>query len=342
MKNEAAGRAYGEPYGYVVNSNHFTVNNEPLGRQLLAWRECVSHMIDVIPSIEKIEQPFRASIDRYTIGDRLFTDCSSDALLLDRSISRISTDNLRGYMLHVFVEGGMEFMSVHGVQTRMSTRSCSIVFIDLNQPFRMLRNKCRMLSLFVSRAEVEAIFPNANTLHARVLENKTPLTHILIGQILALAQELPTMSLGKAAISFDTCVELILVAFGKHTNLQGNARAAVRAAMFDKVRRYIDSHLHQTTLSPENLMATLQLPRSTIYRLFEHEGGLETYIRNCRLREAADELVKFPTLSVQEIGYGLGFKSASDFTRAFRRAYELSPQEMRSNALERAHMLSLT
>ena len=75
MKNEAAGRAYGEPYGYVVNSNHFTVNNEPLGRQLLAWRECVSHMIDVIPSIEKSEQPFRASIDRYTIGDRLFTDC---------------------------------------------------------------------------------------------------------------------------------------------------------------------------------------------------------------------------------------------------------------------------
>jgi AraC-like DNA-binding protein len=76
------------------------------------------------------------------------------------------------------------------------------------------------------------------------------------------------------------------------------------------------------------------LKRATIYRWFEHEGGLGAYIRNRRLREAADELVCHPQRQVVEIAYGLGFKSPSDFTRAFRRAFDLSPQDMRARALD--------
>ena len=82
-------------------------------------------------------------------------------------------------------------------------------------------------------------------------------------------------------------------------------------------------------------LQALQLPRLTLYRLFEHEGGLGAYIRNRRLREAADELVKFPNLPVMDIAYGRGFKSASDFTPAFRRTYEIAPQDLRFIALER-------
>jgi AraC-like DNA-binding protein len=105
--------------------------------------------------------------------------------------------------------------------------------------------------------------------------------------------------------------------------------------MFDKARRYVQANLHRGMLSPETLVNALQLPRSTLYRLFEHEGGLGAYIRNCRLREAVDELVNFPNLPVAGIAYGLGFKSASDFTRAFRRAYGMAPQDLRVMALQR-------
>ncbi|WP_409518718.1 hypothetical protein [Paraburkholderia sp. LEh10] len=36
--------------------------------------------------------------------------------------------------------------------------------------------------------------------------------------------------------------------------------------------------------------------------------------------------MRFPQLQVMEIAYGLGLKSASDFTRAFRRAFDMSPK----------------
>ena len=86
------------------------------------------------------------------------------------------------------------------------------------------------------------------------------------------------------------------------------------------------------TSRPTSVVQALQLKRATIYRWFEHEGGLGVYIRNRRLREAADELVRFPHLQIAEIAYGLGFQSASDFARAFRRAFDMSPQDMRVRA----------
>jgi AraC-like DNA-binding protein len=104
-----------------------------------------------------------------------------------------------------------------------------------------------------------------------------------------------------------------------------------------QVRRYVDANLHQSELTPTSVVQALQLKRATIYRWFEHDGGLGAYIRNRRLREAADELVRFPHLQVTDIAYGLGFQSASDFTRAFRRAFDMSPQDMRARALILQH-----
>jgi AraC-like DNA-binding protein len=103
-----------------------------------------------------------------------------------------------------------------------------------------------------------------------------------------------------------------------------------RVVMVDQVRRYVQAHLCDDDLSPESVLSALQLPRSTLYRLFQHEGGLGAYIRHLRLRHAADDLIRYPHALVLDIAFGLGFKSASVFTRAFRRAYGMAPQEYRA------------
>jgi AraC-like DNA-binding protein len=72
--------------------------------------------------------------------------------------------------------------------------------------------------------------------------------------------------------------------------------------------------------------------------MFEHEGGLAAYIRNCRLREAADQLIQSPATPIIEIAYGLCFNSASSFTHAFRRAYGMAPQDFRALAPNREYL----
>ena len=105
-----------------------------------------------------------------------------------------------------------------------------------------------------------------------------------------------------------------------------------RALMFEDVRRYVRDNLQEDRLSPQNVIEALGLPRSTIYRLFEHEGGLGAYIQQLRLRVAADDLVRTPRVPIKDIGYSVGFKSAAHFTRAFRCAYDITPREMRRNS----------
>jgi AraC-like DNA-binding protein len=327
-----------KPLASGIVHSHFDTQKEALQQQLLAWRDRVGHIIDVLPSLAQIENPFSASIDRYAVGELVFTDCRSDALLLERSLARISTDSIRDYVFHVFMEGGVS--SVDGVYPQRSSVSnsaqspASILALDMNQPVRMQRSACRVLTFFVPGALVEAAFPDAAAIHGRVIENTTPLTQLLIEHVATLNQNLTRMSASEADSALRASTHLLVAAFGKQARLSGNARAAARSAMFVQARRYVDAHLHHAELSPESVLHALRLPRATLYRLFEHEGGFGAFIRNRRLREAADELVKFPHLAVMDIAYGLGFKSASDFTRAFRRTYGLAPQDLRAQAFE--------
>ncbi|WP_191487616.1 helix-turn-helix domain-containing protein [Pseudomonas sp. FEN] len=321
-------------FGALHAHDRFDVSSEPVANQLLAWRDRVGHVIDVLPSSRATTSLFSACIDRYKLGDRVFTDCSSDALLLERSIARISTDTVRDYVFQVFTQGAMESIRGRG-QENSTPAMASIVAMDMNQPIRMSRGRCRVLTFFVSRAVVEAALPHAESIHGRVFENTTPVTQLMIDHVATLSRKLPGMTATEATATFDTAVQLMLAAFSKQAKLGGHVRAAARSAMFDKARRYVQNNLYQPWLTPEYVLMAMQLPRATLYRLFQHEGGLGRYILNCRLREAADELVRYPDRQVIEIAYSLGFNSASAFTRAFRRGYDLSPQDHRLMAAQR-------
>lgn len=316
------------------NHDHFDVAAEPVANQLLAWRRRVGHVIDILPSSSTVDLPFKASIDLYKLNNRTFTDCSSDHLLLDRSVARISTDSQRDYVFQVYTEGGIESIKGAGLDSR-SPASASIMILDLNQPIRMQRSRCRVLTFFVPRPVIEQTLAHAESFHGRVLENKTPLTRLIIDHVAALSKSLPGMTENEAIQAFDVGIQLMLGAFAKQAKLGGTLRAAARSAMFDKARRYVKENLYEPWLTPESVLAELQLPRATVYRLFQHEGGLGRYIINRRLREAADELVRYPDRQVIEIAYSLGFNSASDFTRAFRRYYGMPPQEHRFMAIEK-------
>ncbi len=321
------------PLSPDIAHHHFDVAAQAPGRRLLAWREQVGHVVDVVPSRDALQQPFHASIDRYRVGHLMFTDCRSDAMRLERSLVRISRDNIRDFAFHVFLEGGVDGLSVrNGPRAGDEGEAARVLAVDLGQPVRMLRHACRMLTFFVPAELVQEVFPDPQAIHGRMLRDTLPLTRLAINQAAALGQSVRSLSAQQAQADITACVRLLLAAFGKEAGLAGNARAAVRAAMFGEVRRYIQANLHQAGLTPESVVQALRLSRPTVYRLFQHEGGLGAYIRHLRLRLAAEELVRYPHLAVMEIAYGLGFGSASDFTRAFRRAYDLPPQEFREQS----------
>ena len=310
--------------------SHFDVRNEPVSRQLLSWRERVGHVIDVVASRAQIEQPFQGVIERFVVDDIVFTDCWTDELLLERTIARISRDNVRTFAFHVFLEGGVEPLVVHSARRRGEFCREGILALDMDQPIQMRRQACRVITLFVPGALLQQFIADPAALHGRVLQRGSPMVRLIVEHVTALARRIGSIAIDEAQRSLAAIVQLLAAGFAHEAGLAGNARAAVRAAMFDNVRRYVQANLQDCDLSPESVLDALGLPRPTLYRLFQHEGGIGAYIRHLRLRQAADDLVRHPNLPVKDIAYGHGFKSASDFTRAFRRAYDMVPQDIRA------------
>lgn len=334
--NTAAGRP--APGSRIVHS-HFNVQAEAPRRQLLAWRDRVGHVIDVLPSRADLEKPFQASIDRYQAGELVLTDCRSDLMVLERSLTRISTDKVRDFVFQVFLEGGVEDVAVRA-RTRPGGSPhpvASVLALDMSQPVRMQRHACRVITFFVPGGLVEEVFPDPEAIHGRTIHGTAPRIRLIIEHVAALAQGIADLSADAAETAIREGALLLVAAFSRQALLSGNARAAARAAMLSRVRRYIRLHLLNPELSPETVLNALQLPRATLYRLFEHEGGLGAYIRHVRLRHAADSLAHKPHETVTRIAFELGFKSGSDFTRAFRRAYGMSPLDFRMQALGSSH-----
>jgi len=306
-----------------------------------AWQERMSTVCDVQPASKQADDTFSASVSRYVIDNLSLLDFRTAPNLSVRSLGRVSTESLRDISFSVYFEGPPgQFL---GGKARSDVPHIpqvpNILALDMDQPSTTRSFHGRLLLLFVPRALVERSFPDAASLHGRSIYATTPLTRLLIDHLVALKRQIVGLSKEEAHQALLTAVGLLCAAFSRQAGLSGDGRAAVRAAVYGQVRRHVEANLHDPNLTPESVLASLYLSRASVYRLFEHEGGLAAYIRNRRLRVAADHLVRFPHMEVRDIAAGTGFNDASSFTRAFRRAFDIAPRELHEYAplLQREH-----
>lgn len=110
------------------------------------------------------------------------------------------------------------------------------------------------------------------------------------------------------------------------------AQGAIDSVLFERARLYIETHQGEFDLTPERVAQGLRISRSNLYRAFESVGGVARFIQRKRLQAAYADLVATDNTQVQEIAYRHGFRLASDFTRAFRREFSISPREARERA----------
>ncbi len=312
----------------------FSVADEATELQMLAWSDYVGRILEVPLSRAQVANGFRGEIDTYALPDMIYLDSRTDPMSQLRTGARISRDSLRDYVFHVTVDGIAE--TVTGGTPQKSTQfTPGILALDMGQTMHMKRpTRARVLAFFLPRAVVEAAIPDAESIHGRVVAYTTPLAALLGDHLSMLYRDLPAMNDASAAAHLRICVQLILAAFQKQRRMSDSVRTAARAAMLARIRRYVQDNLYSAELSPDKILSVFPLARPTLYRMFEHEGGIYAYIRNCRLREAAETLARPRALAVANLASRLGFGSHSDFTRAFRRAYGIAPQEFRSMRLE--------
>ncbi|WP_431047287.1 helix-turn-helix domain-containing protein [Streptomyces sp. P1-3] len=103
-----------------------------------------------------------------------------------------------------------------------------------------------------------------------------------------------------------------------------------------RIRAYVQRNLHDPRLTPRTIAAAHHISTSYLHRLFrtEHET-IAAWIRRQRLERACRDLAD-PALcstTIHAIAAHWGFTRASDFSRAFRAAYGMTPKDYRHQAL---------
>jgi len=99
-----------------------------------------------------------------------------------------------------------------------------------------------------------------------------------------------------------------------------------------RAARCIEKYYVREQLSPQAIAATCGISVSYLHKLYRDTGrSLMEHVREVRL-DAADKLLKQPsgrTTTISEIAYAVGFKSLSDFSRAYKRRFGQAPTRSR-------------
>jgi AraC-like DNA-binding protein len=122
------------------------------------------------------------------------------------------------------------------------------------------------------------------------------------------------------------------------TETEGDLPPETRTrALTERIRAFARQNLHDPELTPPVIAAAHHISVSYLHRVFrEHERGetVAAWIRRQRLEGARRDLAD-PALAatpIHAVAARWGLPRASDFTRAFRRAYGMSPSEHRQHA----------
>ena len=97
------------------------------------------------------------------------------------------------------------------------------------------------------------------------------------------------------------------------------------------MRLFIEEHLSDPDLSAEQLEEVFGCSRASVYRLFEGDGGVMTYIRNRRLSQSHRTLLgrgADGSVSIEAVAERWGFQTSSHFRRAFKKRFGYAPSEI--------------
>jgi AraC-like DNA-binding protein len=118
------------------------------------------------------------------------------------------------------------------------------------------------------------------------------------------------------------------------TTACARARLADHEADHVKSRRkaaldYIDAHLGNEQLGPDEIAAAANASRASLYRLLATEGGIRTVLLKRRLDEALRLMLadNKDERSLMDIAKCCGFGGTSQFSRAFRARFGVPPRQ---------------
>ncbi|WP_171101227.1 AraC family transcriptional regulator [Ruegeria sp. HKCCD7255] len=214
---------------------------------------------------------------------------------------------------------------VNGETTRVAPGSLTVMDLSATRYCYCERSKVTYLAFRKSALQVTR-YPLRPMTH---FDSKTSVGRLMIANFLHLANEISHKSETCDASAINLFASLLVAAITDREELNSEDVHIERAKRI-RAEQYIFSRPLSLPLSIDEMCVAVGMSRSTLYRLFRADGGLQAYLTNLRLEYARDTLASSqPTRgAVTSVATRLGFLDTSSFVRSFRRRYDCKPSDV--------------
>lgn len=301
------------------------------------WQDSIGVFYDARPHGDP-DARFHFFADASHLGEAILTRYTCKVHNhYDRSPARIGRDGLDHVTLQVLLGGR------HGRRDAASNEYAEagdLIVADLAQAQATAAFDLDSFNLTFPRRMLAPLLKAPDEHNMRVVPGKAPLTALLRNHLASLHREAPRMKHDEVEAIIRPTLELAAAALNMSVT-EENA-ASIRLALTGQIRRHIDENIAEPALSAETVAAAFGISMRKLYYLFEPYGGVTSYITAGRLRRARTMLVEpqYLAMSIADIAEGCGFAYRTNFVRAFRKLFGVTPREARAHAAEGRRIVS--
>lgn len=291
----------------------------PEGDREDAWRRTVGSGFEVydLPDVLK------ASAKAWDLGQSLLTDATHPHQTFIRDRARARRDGEEHVRISVELTQS-SWLGFAGQEVEVAPRQVHL--FDMTQPLDKRVGGGRVLCLAVAREAVEAALPGVDV-HGLTLG---PSGALLAEHLRALRESLEGGATLAAGPLTTATLQLVAACVAPTASRVDAARSLLGDALLRRARRYIRARCEDVHLAPDEVARAVGASRASLYRAFEAEGGVASFIRRSRLEAARAALLNpADQRRIGEIAFGYGFSSEAQFSRAFRAAFDAAPRDVR-------------
>ena len=287
-----------------------------------AFRDSVAHIYDTVSLPDPSEEArFTLSTRTYASPRGILMRCEGTAFIMTRgpALAARSADQL---LIVLQLEGSVDTDSAGRCVRR---EAGDVAISDYARPFHSVATDYTILIVHLTRESVPAallamephglIFPRAS--------GAARLIGAAMQEFYSQADEL-TVSEAEAAIEGIVALTTAYARISRAGDEADHVKSRRRAAL-----DYIDAHLGNAQLGPNEIADASNVSRASLYRLLAAEGGIRAVLLKRRLDEAMLLLLadNKDERSLTDIAKCCGFGGASQFSRAFRARFGVPPRQ---------------
>jgi AraC-like DNA-binding protein len=214
----------------------------------------------------------------------------------------------------------------------------SIALADFTRPQSFVSEACSSAVLAIPRALAEQRFGDVRALGSLVIPPAA--ATLLRSHALALARALDAGVLARQAPGLGRiALDLLEIGIGQSRPTRPVSREAAATGVRLAAEAAIRNALGPDALTVDSIARQAAVSRSTLYRVFEPDGGVQAFIIQRRLERVAAELRRDGRVSLADLAERWGFHEVSHMSRIFRQTFGQPPGDYRNwHRLLRAEM----